>query len=206
MLTITDEIDKDVLARVEKALLPATNSPIAFDLKVEGQRVNDQQNQFLIGPWAGPQADVSNLLHEAAHFAEREVDKLLLFPFSSWGFSYGKYWEIGTHSGYEPSTDQAVRREQRVWAYQLSTLRHFGIKETAFDLVSSVVYLSAWCFYQPFVNKSNYNDRSKIRRLASETRIMSENEYTYEAFLDAWKLRVDRLRNVTNTNGVVAAV
>jgi len=185
------EIDETVLSQVT-GLFFKENGPIVFDRELEGQSINDN-GQFVVGPWAGPQSDMSNLLHEIGHFGEREIDKLSLFPTSSWGFTFGKYWQIGTHSGYEPNTVKSVLREQRVWAYQLSLLRHFGIDDDPVDLVSAVIYLPAWCYYKPDIL-----DKSKIDALASETDKMSNELYTYEAFMDAWKLRVDYLQNKIN--------
>jgi hypothetical protein len=196
-----NNIDQNILAKIKDAFL--NNDVIVYDPKIEGQKTNDK-NQYLVGPWAGPQADISNLLHEVCHFAEREIDKLKLFPSYAWGFSFGKYWELCGQSGYEPSTAQAVLREQRVWAYQLSMLREYGIDEDPEDLVKSVVYVPAWCYYKyphKIEKDGKYevvSDRTAIKFLAKETDIMSRNEYTYEAFCREFHLRVDRLQNVRN--------
>ena len=176
------------------------DGPIVYDKKLEGQTCVG--NQYVVGPVAGPAADVDNVIHEICHFGEREIDKLLLYPTTSWGFTYGKYWQIGTQDGWEQSTDQSVKREQRVFAYQLSLSRHYDIAKHPFHLCKSIRWLGAWCYYQPFPIDT-HDDDPRIIHLAAEAEQMSRNEFTYEAFMDAFNLRVDRLRNLTNTNGLV---
>ena len=166
--------------------------PIVYDEDLEGQTVYEPTSQYVIGPWAGPQAEIENLLHEMCHFAEREVDKLLQFPFSSWGFSYGKYWEVLGRFGYEPQTDASVLREQRVWAYQISLQKHLGVEVDPYDLVSSAQYMNAWCYYQPFSLRT-WDNEIKFRKLSQDTMIMSQNEYTFEAFRDAWDYRIENV-------------
>lgn len=166
--------------------------PIVYDEDVEGQSLHEPTKKFVIGPWAGPRAECGNLLHEMCHFAEREVKKLRKFPFSSWGFSYGKYWEVLGQSGYEATTNASVLREQRVWAYQLSIEQHLGMNPDPYDLVSSVTYMDAWCYYQPYVVRCR-DDEIRIAKLAKDTVVMSRNEYTFEAFREAWNYRIENV-------------
>ena len=100
------------------------DNPVRFKMKFEGQGLTDN-NLYLLGGRAGPIDCISieYLLHEMCHLAEREKDKLIEKPASSWGFSLGKFWQINNQSGWECSTDQAVLREARVWSYQLSLAR-----------------------------------------------------------------------------------
>ncbi len=70
------------------------DNPVRFKMKFEGQGLTDN-NLYLLGGRAGPIDCISieYLLHEMCHLAEREKDKLIEKPSSSWGFSLGKFWQ-----------------------------------------------------------------------------------------------------------------
>jgi hypothetical protein len=189
-------VDPKIHARIVNDFFMHEKMPIVYEKDLEGQKINEQ-GQFVIGPRYGPEASVKGTLHEMGHFAEREIDKLLEFPYNSWGFSYGKYWQIGTSWGYESQTDQSVRREQRVWAFQIAAQRHYEVDEDPYDTIKSATWLPAWCYYQPIPGEDlGYKDeKRKLVLLAKETDLMSRNEYTFEAMLDAWNIRIEKLKD-----------
>ena len=152
---------------------------LRFAPGLEGQKCEGAV--YYIGDRAYINKNPENLLHELAHFAEREPEKLALFPSRSWGFSPGKFWQIGMHSGWEQVTDQQVQREARVWAYQLSLLREFGLPDDSHGLVSSAVYLPAWCYYHPEEERT-YKDAPRIALLAEQVERMSRESHTFEDF------------------------
>lgn len=165
---------------------------IRYKPNIEGQSVED--NVFIIGDKAGPSRDLENLLHEMSHFAEREIEKLKAVPADAWGFSFGKYWQIGAAWGYEPYTDQSVQREKRVWAYQMSIMRHLEILTDPYEVVRSVKYLSAWSYYQPFAQKT-HEDECRIHKLADEADKLSRETFTFGRFYEECRERINILKH-----------
>lgn len=170
----------------------ADQDVIHIDTSLEGMTSDPESGRYYLGTWAGPEAKLSNLLHEMGHFVEREIDKLKEFPISNWGYSFGKYWELCGRSGWEPRTDQDVRREQRVWAYQISLEKHFGIYESPYEMVNAAPFLGGWCFYQP-LEIETYENEPRIRKLAEETEELSRTRYTLERFRKGWWRRIREL-------------
>lgn len=166
--------------------------------KLQGQKVVD--NRYVIGMRAGPLTNINidNLLHEICHLVEIEEERLVKRPTSSWGLNPGKFWQIGSNWGYETFTDDQVKREQRVWAYQLSLNSNINNQTTnindSLNLVSSARFLNAWTYYQPFEIKT-YKDEDRIKKLAEETFDMSNTEeYSYDKWLEEWNKRINKLK------------
>jgi len=166
-----------------------TDSPIQMDVSVEGQEIDDE-GRYVIGPWAGPEADMPNLFHEMGHFSDRELDKLEEFPNGGWGYTHGKYWQIGTAWGYEPQTPQSVIREARCWAYQVSLMRHYQLGTDVSEVVQSATFLPAFSMYGKPDCK---DDKSRLVRLTEEVDAMSQTTHTFDAFHKAWFDRVGHL-------------
>lgn len=186
-----DELDNCLLDKVNHDFFLG-NTVIQFDRSLEGQTIENKK--FVIGPWAGPESNIANLFHEMCHFAERPIEKLQKFPVYAWGFTFGKYWELCGQSGYEPQTDQAVRTEQRVWAFQRSVQKHYGIEEDPYDTVSAATYINAFTMYLLGQGKT---DQEKLKILAAETEIMSNNEFSFDKFKKDWNHRIEILMNKT---------
>lgn len=176
-------------------------NPVKVSTRISGQTLT-KNGKYLLGTWAGPEQNASNLLHEICHLAEREEDKLLEFPLGGWGFSQGKYWEVGYHCGYEPTTDQQVMREARVWAYQLSLHKKYGLSDNPQEMVSSAIYLPAFCHFQFKFNKCSYNCKEEnhlaseefaLKKLANLVDDWSRNFYTVDRFEEEWNKRMELL-------------
>lgn len=165
-----------------------TNEILQMKNEMEGQKCVGQK--YILGSKAGPSKNISNLLHEISHFAEREPKKLLEFPVNGWGFSYGKYWEIGSKFGYEPQTSQQVHREARVWAYQLNAQRHFNISDSPYDLVRCAVFLPAWCHYQ--WETSEKTDVAALNHLANYVEQLS-TKFTFQRLIEEFQIRIQYL-------------
>jgi len=174
----------------------APHNEVIVKNNLAGQKVID--NRYVIGMCAGPSKDIDNLLHEMCHLVELEENRLIKRPPSSWGLSYGTFWQIGSRWGYETFTDDQVKREQRVWAYQLSLYSHVNNQtanfDNSFELVRSAVFLNSWLYYQPFEEKT-YKNEDRINKLAEETLNMSNTEeYSYEKWLCEWNTRIKKLK------------
>jgi hypothetical protein len=194
-------VPKSLLRQVAKDFF--VGNPVKFGIAVEGQKLT-QKGLFYIGCRAGPydyepSYSIDNLFHEMGHLAEREIDKLLQKPYDGWGFRHGRFWKVGHHSGYEFQTDQAVMRESRVWAYQLSLARHYGINVDPVEVVGSARYIDGFCFY-----KSRFKDRldtlgytegeeEAIKILAEETEKQTA-EFSFDNFCKAWDIRMSKLK------------
>ena len=157
---------------------------------LSGQRC--EGTQYILGPKAGPEASISNLLHEICHFAELEPKRLLQFPTYGWGLYPGKFWQIGTHWGYEPSTDQQVQREARVWAMQLSLERHFNLNDSPEQLVRSAIFLPAWCFYKRKID-SGYSDKKALYYLAKHVGRLAKR-HPFEKVVSDYNYRLSFLQ------------
>jgi hypothetical protein len=171
-------------------------NPVKICQKFEGQGIT-ADNCFKLGCVAGPSVELSNLLHEMCHLAEREKDKLLLRPHSAWGFTFGKYWELLGQSGYEAQTDQSVLREARVWSYQLSLSRELGIEESAEELVSSAVYLDAFCLFKfnHIAKGKPYRERERETLQVLAKLVEDQTEvFTFERFEQDWFERMELLK------------
>lgn len=198
-----DELNRTLLAKVVDELFDAEIIQVKQELEgmFTGRAVSvrgTEDDVFFIGPWAGPQSHISNVFHEMAHFAERRLEVLQTFPRNAWGFTFGTPWELLGRSGHEAQTDQAVRCEQRCWAYQLSIQDHYKVEQSDFETASSAVYLDAWCYYQPFedkiYNSCSSEDNPKLQAFVKETRQMANTTHTWEHFLEAWNYRIQQLK------------
>jgi len=203
-----NDINKDILSDVKNMFF--NTQPVSVIVKQAGQSL-DENNNYVLGCAAGPSIHTSHLFHEMGHLAEREPEKLLLKPYTGWGYTYGKFWQIGSQSGWESSTDQSVQREKRVWAYQLSLENHFNShyfderdenKDVAFNIVSSVRYMDAFFFYKNRVinkehrNQLGYNgsELEAIKILAEEVKFLSQTKFTFDNFCEEWFKRMELLK------------
>lgn len=157
----------------------------------EGQRCKD--DRFEIGFYLANGVCPTAALHEISHFAELPIERILKKPNKNWDFSYGKYWEIGWKSGYEPQTDQATQRELRVWGYQLSIQRELGIEESAYDLVKSLVWMND---YWNFSYKTGIKEEKGVIAYAADiVEKYSNAQFSYKNFLESYKERINALKN-----------
>ena len=149
--------------------------------------------KYYIGGIAGPSKNISNLIHELCHFAELPLDRLKQFK-SDWGLRYGKFWQIGTRWGYEPQTTQSVIREARVWAFQLSAQKHLNIGDNAEELVSSAIFLPAWCLYSYQFKTRGFrsSDKKGLYKLANMVERMAKN-YTWDRLVEDSHFRINQL-------------
>ena len=116
-------VDPTAIDAIGQDFFMPHDSVISIGLDVEGNRI--RENKFTMGVWAGPQAEVSNLLHEMAHMIEID-DARCHIP--SWGFKYGKTVYIAGRMINEGMfTNKAIEREIRVFGIQIVMMNHYGI-------------------------------------------------------------------------------
>lgn len=168
-------------------------SVVGINKDVEGYKIENRK--YILGLRAGPDSGISNLVHEMGHLAEREINKLVERSPYAWGYYMGKPWQVLNQSGVEPQNDKSVFREARVWAYQLSVLRHFGLMdETVEEMVSPAVYLSAWWLYAKRVTGASYSkEKEAVRILAKYVAKLASTKFTFENFCINWKIRMKAL-------------
>ncbi len=161
--------------------------PVRISYKLEGQAL-DKEGRFLLGCKAGPTIEASNLLHEMAHFAEREVEALKKRPVGSWGFKFGKLVEIPavSYSRFEFSGVQHIERELRVFGYHLNLARKYEVGETAKSLAGLCRFLQNFLLYGSSEEASLTIIEKRIEEAAAI--------YTLEKFEDEWWSRTKLLR------------
>ena len=173
------------------------NKQIKLSVGLEGQKCDG--TTYIVGCKAGPSVDIQNLLHELCHFAELEKERLLLFPRTSWGLKFGKFWSFGQHWGYEPQTSEQVEREARVWAFQLSASKYFGLNANSHDYAKTAVWLPAFTIYEcGFTGKAS--DCKAIYKLSKHIERLSKNRFTFDKLIDDFN---DRIKLLENNNGTV---
>lgn len=157
----------------------------------EGQKC--ENDRFDIGYKLVSEIDPTAAIHEIAHFAELPLERILKKPNTNWDFSYGKFWQIGIHHGFEPQTDQATQRELRTWGYQLSIQRELGIDESAYDLVKSLVWMNDYCNFK--YRAGIKEDKDVIAYAADIVEKYSDTLFSYKNFLISYKERIEALKN-----------
>jgi hypothetical protein len=194
-----ESIDKNALEVVQRDFFDG--NPVTIDVGIEGQRLDREGGNYVLGCRAGPGIHISNLYHEMSHLAEREIAKLLEKPNRNWGYGWGQYWEIAGQSGFEYQTDQSVQREKRVWAYQLSIEKHYGIytQNIKNDNAPPEVVLARIAPFLPafplYIGRQGLKDeKAAIQFLADEIRELSETAFTFKHFCDAWFERMKALK------------
>lgn len=191
---MNDTLDRLLLKKVARKYF--AGRPIKVDTKLSGQAIN-QKNQYSLGTRAGPSNDISNLFHEMCHFVELEESRLLEKPNRSWGLVPGTYTKVFGQSFFEPQTDQCTQRELRVWAYQLSLHREFGIRESARELVESMTWLPDFCLFQfKYVKnkKLGYDEKEqKAIDIAAKMVEKMSQKYTFGRFEELWFDRLVKL-------------
>jgi hypothetical protein len=163
--------------------------PISYLKNKEGQMIDDN-NRYVLGLMAGPSCELQNLLHEMSHLAEIDRKRLIKKPVTSWGLSFGKYWQIGTSWGYEPQTDQSVQREIRVWAYQHSISKALNLENgSSKELASSAHWLDAFFLYKHYT-VGTVSEAVAKQNMAWQIEELSDTVYTYDRFCQEWDDRM----------------
>ena len=177
--------NKDLLEAVSEKYFSSTKKIVIAN--IEGQRVDN--GIIYIGAKAGPDSDISNLIHQMCHFVEIDTKRMTKHD---WGFKYGKYWNICGQSGYEPSTMQSTDREIRTWAYQYNLLDFYKIPESIEELTGPATWINSFLFVP------GHNDAEKLKYVAGKTLQLSQTEkYSVEMFDKEWFRKIGILNKRT---------
>lgn len=161
----------------------------------------DHEGNVVLGPWTGPEALISNLVHEMCHFVEIDERRMNVF---GWGLDVPEIYIAG-HRCLEPQTCQATKRELRVMAFQANVLEYIGFPRSVRTLVRPLDWMPDFVFVPIEDGSSAYGEdrthklsyaeitKSQLRWCAKEVEALRET-FTTERFLSEWKRRNDVLK------------
>lgn len=161
--------------------------PIKVEWNLEGQRLID--DHITIGAKTGPEATVFGLTHEMAHFAELDIERILKKPVRNWDLRNGSSFVIGGRFTHMQITTQAIEREARVWAYEISLRKHYGLTLDVDYMVTGAEWISAWDTYRARFDSKN----AALSSLKEHVISLSETTHTFELFKEEWNRRVSAL-------------
>ncbi len=176
------------------------DAAVRVDWKSPAQRI-DEAGRVVLGPWAGPEATISNLVHEMSHFVEIDEPRMTEF---GWGLTVPEIYVAGRLC-LEPTTCQATERELRVIAYQANVLEYLGFPRSTRDLVNALDWMPDWCFVpiedgssafgDDRTHKLSYPDieKSQKRWCAKQVEAL-RSTFTLERFIAEWKRRNELLK------------
>lgn len=156
----------------------------------------DAEDRVVLGPWAGPEATISNLVHEMSHFVEIDERRMTAY---GWGLHVPEI-HIAGRVCLEPQTRQATERELRVIAFQANILEYLGFPRSVRDLVAPLDWMPDFVFVPIEDGSSAYGDdrthklsyeaiqKSQKRWCAKQVEVLRET-FTAERFLSEWKRR-----------------
>lgn len=177
LFSFRDLTDKVLLEEVRGFI-----KPLEIELSLEGQKV--EEGRVIIGCRAGPEENISNVLHEFAHFIEIDEERCNK---DGWGLKYGKWIDNPCRlSGYAPagwhefSTNKHIKREIRVWAFQVNLGLRFGLKIDIGELAESSQYLPDIFLYDRTVT----NDKERRHLIAAEIEeLAAQEQYNLESII-----------------------
>lgn len=184
----------ETLNEKEEGLLPLIRKEffdhpcVDINPQIQGYKMLD--GVYTLGCSAGPGRNLNILFHEMGHLAEREVPKLLERPNYGWGYTSGRFWQIGTSWGYEPQTDQSLLRELRVWAFQKCIASHYGLEEPTLKMVAPATYINSFDVYR---YKHNLTIEKTLETLADKVDELSQDTFTFDRFVKDWNSRMEIL-------------
>lgn len=162
----------------------------------------DGEATVVLGPWAGPEASIANLVHEMSHFVEIDEGRMTEF---GWGLRVPEI-HIAGRVCLEPQTRQATERELRVIAFQANVLTYLGFPRSTHDLVAALDWMPDFVFV-PIEDGSSAFGESRTHKLSYEAIQKSQKRwcakeverlrptFTTERFLSEWKRRNELLQS-----------
>lgn len=161
----------------------------------------DDEDRVVLGPWAGPEATISNLVHEMSHFVEIDERRMTAY---GWGLHVPEI-HIAGRLCLEPQTMQATERELRVIAFQVNVLEYLGFPRSIRDLVAPLDWMPDFVFVpiedgtsafgEDHTHKLGYGDIQKSQKRWCAKRVEAlRGTFTTERFLSEWKRRNEVLK------------
>lgn len=164
------------------------------------QRI-DEAGRVVLSPWAGPEATISNLVHEMSHFVEIDEPRMTEF---GWGLRVPEI-RIADRICLEPTTCQATERELRVMAFQANVLDYLGFPRSVCDIVEALDWMPDWVFIpiedgssafgDDRTHKLPYNEvtKSQKRWCAKQVEAL-RSTFTLERFIAEWTRRNELIK------------
>jgi hypothetical protein len=180
--------DEALLARVREEFF--SNSPIRIDTVKHETQWLDASKKLWFGVWAGPAADVANLLHEMAHFVEIDERRMGMH---GWGLKLPKMYSLpgryGGTSWCEPKTMQISARELRVMAFQHHLHVYLGVEPWREQVASLLRWLPDW------YNVPGHGDGPRSRWMVAQyDRLIKSPRYSLASFRAEWTRRNEILK------------
>lgn len=163
---------------------------VQHEPRIEGQRV-DAGGVVKLGSRCGPtEFDLLALLHEMAHMVEIDDARVGRF---GWGLRTA----CATFQGRDypdPQTDQAVRRECRVLAFQVNFQTSLGIGCGVGEFVKAMRHVPGYCYVggdRLVDGRRNRTDEERDSWITSEIeRLHWLPKFSADAFATEWKRKV----------------
>ncbi len=188
--------------RVEEEFF--TRSFVQVDWDIQGQLTYNKKKAaqhevecgIFIGPWAGPEASLSNLVHEMSHFVEIDEERM---DKPAWGLTRPEIWVVDRYCC-EPRTTQMTMRELRVLAFQANVLEYLGSPVSITKLVSPTTFMADFYLLPKEDGSTAWGDardkslgyqetqKSQLRWCANKVTELRKT-HTLELFLSEWKRR-----------------
>jgi hypothetical protein len=202
-----DEIDYSVLPVLAQQFFAPHEDIAGYRLDIGSNWICN--GRFMLQTWAGPQADLFNLVHEIAHMIEID-DRRCHNP--NWGFKYGKTVYIPGHGDVNEGmvTNQAIEREIRVFGIQLHIHQAFGIEivhhepnswDDNDEHISRIHYMAKLCewmdgiwLYRP-KDEMEWQEKKDATNAVIANRIREEfAKWSIEEILAEWDRKMAVLR------------
>lgn len=145
--------------------------------------VDDKKRVMVFGCRAGPELNITHLVHEMSHFVEADEKKM-----SSHAFGM-KVPTSNIFGCIEFTTAKHWYRELRVAAYQYHFTNQFLKQKTTFEeVVSAFIYLpDPWLFCKSFKDDVILAKCKRVVEKYSQT-------YTFEKFNEEWFKRIEMVK------------
>lgn len=159
---------------------------ININENITGQKVGE--NCVILGCRVGNEITEQGFIHEFSHLVEIDVERVIMH---NWGL-YMKNTEFFNGQIFcNPISSQASMREIRVFAYQHSINKEFGIQDDLIHSAKSLDFMPDWIF----MTKKEEEDRKKYLRISEMIADLSEREFTIEKFEKELKIRKKFIEN-----------
>lgn len=161
-------------------------NPVSARMTLEGSRID--AGGIVLGMRAGPVSEIANLVHEMCHLVEIDDSRMTV---RNWGLhSTGYLAAIAAgRPWFGPTTDQALRREMRVWAYQWNVTAALSLpgEKGIAELVRPAVFVDG------FMNFPGETEKDRLAAIAQEVEAMLP-EYSFDRFCEEWARRMPVIR------------
>jgi len=170
------------------------DSPIQIEWDFHGtQKVKD--NKLIFGPYAGPEACITSLIHEMAHLAEIDDARILKH---NWGLTLPEQYIPGRYSRMAPVTCQATFRECRVLAMQWHIQNSIGICIPRRQMVEVLQWMPDFCLVPRSItckgNDLQSIDNARFIFLEGVVHTYCKRGFGFKHFVTEWDRKNELLK------------